>query len=175
MCGQSKGLLPRPSEGFDHRPCEEQGCFHLHEKKDCSWFLPFLPLPARGHFPHLPPSHWAPSTLSGQKALRICFNSPLLGTISKLWNQKFKFCFYLTILPDVSCGLTDVPFTRKLNSWDFECYGHCCYRQWFCQGRIWTATFASFFGLKMCFSPGQKCLSSNSAFIFFVTTLISGL
>lgn len=61
------------------------------------------------------------------------------------WKQRFNLpSFYLTIFPDVSCSLTDVSFTRKLCSWEWECYGHGCYRQWVCEGKVWNKTLHEF-------------------------------
>lgn len=70
------------------------------------WIVCLFPPPASRTF-----STVALSIPSAQRAFAVRFSGLSLGTVSKLRNQTFQFCFYLTILPDVSCGLIDVPFT----------------------------------------------------------------
>lgn len=74
------------------------------------------------------------------------------------WKQRFNLTsFFLTIFPDVSCSLTDVPFTRKLCSWEWECYGHGCYRQWLCQGKVWNKTLHLISSWISSFVPQAGC------------------
>lgn len=118
-----------------------------------------------------PPGHFH----SSLGLVRYLFYWPLVGYHKQAPKSKVWILFYLTILPDVSCGLTDVPFTRKLHSWDFECYGHCCYRQWFCQGRIWKTTCTSVLGWRCVFPQNRNACLHNLHLSSLLMALISGL